>query len=92
MITQHGDADGSAARLLGLEEAATYLGVTPRTIYRLVEQGLLTPVRLPGVRRTLFDKRNLEDLVESARAAGASNHNASGGGDSVAEWEGGVRG
>jgi excisionase family DNA binding protein len=92
MITQHVDADGSAPRLLGLEEAATYLGITSCSIYRLVEQGLLTPVRLPGDRRTLFNQRNLEDLVELARAAGGSDHNESAGCDGVVEWEGELQG
>jgi excisionase family DNA binding protein len=84
--------DGSASRLLGLEEAAAYLGVTPRTVYRLVGEGLLTPVRLPGIRRTLFDRENLEDLVELARAANPWDHNASAGWDGVEEPEGEVRG
>ncbi|HSF32514.1 MAG TPA: helix-turn-helix domain-containing protein [Candidatus Tectomicrobia bacterium] len=91
MIRQHVDADVSAAHLLGLEEAATYLGITPRSIYRLVAQGLLTPVRLPSVRRTLFDRRNLEDLGELARAASASNHHESAGYDGVEESEGEVQ-
>lgn len=32
------------SRLLGLEETATYLGVTPRSVHRLVKRGLLSPV------------------------------------------------
>jgi DNA-binding transcriptional MerR regulator len=51
------------ARLLGLEETATFLGVTPRSVHRLVKRGLLTPVRLPGFRRTLFDREDLRALV-----------------------------
>lgn len=53
----------SESRLLGLEETATYLGVTPRSVHRLVKRGLLTPVRIPGFRRTLFDRQDLLALV-----------------------------
>jgi excisionase family DNA binding protein len=90
MIIQQVDVDISASRLLGLKEAAMYLGVTPRSVYRLVAEGLLTPVRLPGIRRTLFDRRNLEDLVVMARAASARNHNEAAGWDGVEEPEGEV--
>jgi excisionase family DNA binding protein len=92
MITQHVSIDGSGSRLLGLQEAATYLGITPRSVYRLVEQGFLIPVRLPGLRRTLFDRRNLEDFVELARTANPWNRDAVVGGDGVEAWAGEVQG
>jgi hypothetical protein len=88
MNEQEQHTDGSASRLLGVNAAATYLGITPRSVYRLVEQGLLIPVRLPGLRRPLFDKRNLEDLAELSRAASPSiPHRSVGcdGGEELAE-------
>jgi excisionase family DNA binding protein len=54
-------------RLLGREQAATYLGVTTRSIHRLVARGLLSPVRIHGVRRTLFDRSDLDELVAAAK-------------------------
>ena len=55
-------------RLLGSAQAALYLGITPRSLQRLVARRILTPIRLPDVRRTLFDKADLEALIMSARA------------------------
>ena len=81
--------DGSASRLLGVHATATYLGITPRSVYRLVEEGFLTPVRLPGLRRTLFDRQNLDDFVELTMAASASQPHEYMGDDGVEppEWE-----
>jgi len=55
-------------RLVGLEDAAGYIGLTRRSVHRLVQRRLLTPVRLPGFRRTLFDRRDLDAFVDAARA------------------------
>jgi excisionase family DNA binding protein len=55
------------SRLLGFEGAATYLDITKRSVYRLVERGIIRPVRLPGVRRTLFDKKDLDALIEAGK-------------------------
>ncbi len=52
---------------MGLSEAAAYLGITDRSLYRFIAQGDLIPVRLPGLRRTLLDKADLEALVATAR-------------------------
>lgn len=53
--------------LLGVDDAAGFLGLAPRSVHRLIQRGALTPVRLPGFRRTLLDRRDVEALVESAR-------------------------
>ena len=66
MIKGQQDLHGSESRLLSVQEAATYLGVTPCSVFRLVEQGLLTPLRLPGVRPMLFDRQNVDDMAASA--------------------------
>jgi excisionase family DNA binding protein len=55
------------ARLVGLSEAARYLGVTVRSVQNLVLRGVIQPVRIPGLRRTLFDRMDLEQLVKAGR-------------------------
>jgi hypothetical protein len=46
-------------RLKGRNQAAFYLGITPRSLDRLVAKGILMPIRIAGVRRTLFDQGEL---------------------------------
>jgi excisionase family DNA binding protein len=58
----------SGIRLLGPSAAASYLDVTPRTIQRLIGRGVLEPVRLPGVRRILVDRQDLDQLIETGKA------------------------
>ncbi len=60
-------------RLLGVEAAGRYLGVSPWTIRDLVAAGQLQPVRLSlpsgkAVRRLLFDRVQLDLLIEAGRA------------------------
>ena len=47
--------------------AAAYLGVSVRSLWRLVDAGHLHPVRLPGLRRVAFDVRELDRLIEVSR-------------------------
>jgi excisionase family DNA binding protein len=59
--------------LLSIDEVGIYLGVSPWTIRDLVAAGQLRPVRLPGIggkeiRRLLFDRHQLDQLVESAQS------------------------
>src|SRR5262245_44906532 len=56
-----------APRLLDVEGAASYLGVSAWTVRDLVERGSLSRVALPGVRRLLFDRCDLDRLVETSR-------------------------
>jgi hypothetical protein len=61
-------------RLLDLEAAATYLGVSPWTIRDLEAAGVLTRIRvpLPGgreLRKLLFDKGDLDRLIEAWKEA-----------------------
>src|SRR5438445_1699610 len=56
-----------APRLLDVEASAGYLGVSAWTIRDLVERGTLSRVALPGVRRLLFDRCELDHLVETSR-------------------------
>ena len=54
-------------RLLGREAAAGYMNITMRSLERLVDKGVLTPVRITGFCRTLFDKQDLDRLIESSK-------------------------
>ncbi len=56
------------ARLVGREAAATYLDMTTRSLDRLVGKGLLRPVRLPGLRRIMFDLQDLGKLIDAGKA------------------------
>ena len=58
-----------APRLLGIEDAARYLGVSYWTVLDLRNAGTLRAVALPlrsvTIRRTLFDRDDLDRLIES---------------------------
>jgi excisionase family DNA binding protein len=54
-------------RLFGVEAAAAYIDVNPRTIQRLIAKGMLTPVRIDGVRRVFVDRCDLDRLIEAAK-------------------------
>jgi excisionase family DNA binding protein len=54
-------------RLCGLHEAAAYLAVSPWTLRELVWAGQLRRVRLPRVRRLLFDRRDLDALIDTSK-------------------------
>jgi hypothetical protein len=62
------DRVGRRPRLLDLKDAANYLGVSDWTVRKLMAQGHVHPVRLPGVCRLLFDVRGLDQLVERQRS------------------------
>ena len=56
-------------RLLDLESAAAYLGVSPWTVRDLEAAGVLKRVRVPlpdgrDLRKLLFDKTDLDRLIE----------------------------
>ena len=69
MVTE--SLEGTEARLLGFDAAASYLNVTGQTIRRLMARGVLQPVRIPMLRRVLFDRQDLDSLIE----AGKDTHN-----------------
>jgi hypothetical protein len=61
-----------APRLLSVNKAAVYLGVSPWTIRDMHAAGRLQRVRLPlagreELRRLLFDRLDLDRLVEAAK-------------------------
>ncbi len=49
-------------RLLSAREAATYLGLSHRTLWAWAQQGLIPVVRLR--RRVLFDQVDLDEVIE----------------------------
>jgi excisionase family DNA binding protein len=55
-------------RLVDVAGVATYLAVGRRSVFRMIEAGVLRPVRLPGVRALRFDLRDLERLVDIGKA------------------------
>ena len=59
----------SAKRLVGLRELSAELGVPYGTLYDLVKRGELPAVNLPGVRRILVDRRDLERALEEWKRA-----------------------
>ena len=46
-------------------DAARFLSISPRLLRQLVGRGDLNPVRVPGVRRVLFDVAELRRVFES---------------------------
>jgi excisionase family DNA binding protein len=59
-------------RLLDTDEAARYLGVCGGTVRSLIAKGKLTAIRPPGMRRLLFDVRDLDVLVEQWKRASSA--------------------
>ena len=55
-----------ASSLVGTTKAAEILGVSISTVYRMVEQGILTPSKTPGGQRR-FDIANLRSFLESSK-------------------------
>jgi Helix-turn-helix domain len=61
---------GMTPRLFDLEQAATYLSVSPWTVRELEAKGVLPRVRVPlpdggELRKLLFDRADLDRLIES---------------------------
>ncbi len=55
-------------RLVQFKIASAYLGIAPRTFSDLVAAGTIKTLRLPGVRLRLVDVRDLDRLIEEAKA------------------------
>ena len=55
------------SRLMGREAAATYLNITTRSLDRLVGRGIITPVKIAGLRRIWFDRADLDALIDAAK-------------------------
>ncbi len=62
-------------RLLSLEDAARYLGVSPWTVRELEWSGVLPRVRIPlgngkELRKLLFDRADLDRLIDRWKDSG----------------------
>lgn len=55
------------SKLLGIKEAAEYLNISQRSVERMVSNDEIPRVRLPGVRRVLFHRDDLDKLIRSSR-------------------------
>jgi excisionase family DNA binding protein len=53
-------------RLLTVAKTCNYLSISRTTLYRMIEQKEIAPVIIGG--RTLFDRKDLDDLIEKAKA------------------------
>jgi len=54
-------------RLLGARDGGAYLGVSAWALRELVDNGKLRPVALPGIKRLLVDRADLDALIEKAK-------------------------
>lgn len=56
-----------ASRLLTVKETCKYLRISAPTLYRMIERGEMVPVKIG--KRTLFDKKDLDGLIDGAKGA-----------------------
>jgi excisionase family DNA binding protein len=54
-------------RLLRLNEAAAYLGLSVSGFYTLISRGVVRPIRLPGLRGPRFDRREVDAAIEEQK-------------------------
>lgn len=54
------------SKLVGTKEAASILGVSVSTVYRMIEQGILSPTKTPGGQRR-FDTHELESYKSQSK-------------------------
>lgn len=54
-------------RFLSTRETAELLGCSPKSVYRLLDAGLLRPVRLTPRARLRFPRDEVEGLIERSR-------------------------
>jgi excisionase family DNA binding protein len=65
-------ADRQTARLLSIQGAAAYLGLSPWTVRDLIDSGTIPRVRLPlggarDLRRILVDRHDLDRLIANSK-------------------------
>jgi len=54
-------------RCMDVAALGAYMGVKRRTIWRLVASGTLKPIRLPGLRKVLFDVADVDRILNAAK-------------------------
>lgn len=75
MTTQENDAPAREDEYhLTVVEAAGRLRVSPRTVWRYIEQGRLTPVRVPLNRRVFLREREVTEAQERVQEAMRSRY------------------
>ena len=55
-------------RLLSVKEACYYLHLSRATLYHMIKRKEIAPVSIGG--RTLFDRKDLDEMIEKAKAQG----------------------
>lgn len=50
-------------------EASAFLSISPRLLRQLIDRGDIKPIRVPGVRRILFDVAELRALLAKWKTA-----------------------
>jgi excisionase family DNA binding protein len=55
-------------RLFTVNDACAYLSISRMSLYRLIQQKEILPLTIAG--RTLFDRRDLDDLIERSKDEG----------------------
>ncbi len=64
-ITKSSCEGGAGGRLIGVKQAAEYLGISTWTMRARIWAGDVPFVRFPGCRRQLLDVRDLEKLIQN---------------------------
>jgi len=64
---------GTAAerRLFTVNDACTYLSISRMSLYRLIKQEKISPLMISG--RTLFDRKDLDELIETSKSSTKRN-------------------
>jgi hypothetical protein len=62
-----GSAQPLQSRLMRREAAASYLCMTTRSFDRLVGRGVITSVKIAGLRRIWLDRADLDALIDAAK-------------------------
>lgn len=65
MAKQHAAAQPATVRLKTIRDAAEYLGLSPRTVREMVDNGVLRKVQSRDVRRVLVDIKDLDKWIEA---------------------------
>lgn len=55
------------ARLMSLRDAERESGIPKDSLRKLIAERALTTVELPGIRRVLIDRKDLDDLIERSK-------------------------
>lgn len=57
----------AAIEMLNTKQAAMFLGVSPKTIYRMEEKGLIQSIRTPGGQRR-FNRKDLDNYLNASKS------------------------